>query len=527
MGKNTFYITTPIYYPSGRFHIGTAYTTVIADALARFKRLEGYDVKFLTGMDEHGQKIQLKAEEEGKTPQEYVDEIAENAKKLWALLNISNDDFIRTTEPRHEAIAKKVYQKFVDNGDIYKGSYSGWYCTPCETFFTESQLVDGKCPDCGRAVGKMSEEAYFFNIKKYQERLLKFYEENPDWIQPTYRKDEMVRGFVEKGLEDLCVSRTTFDWGIRVPNDPKHVMYVWVDALSNYLSALGFLSEDDSEFKKYWPADVQIIGKDIVRFHTIYWPIFLMSLGLPMPKKMLAHSWVMMKDGKMSKSKGNVIYPDALSEKFGVDAVRFFLILSMPIDSDCEFTPEGFAELYNVNLCNDLGNLLNRTIAMINKYNGGIIGSYKGHVTDFDEEVENEVTERLLNTKEQLNALHFSNAISELWKIVSRTNKYIDQTEPWVLAKDETLKDKLNSTMYHLAENLRIFAVYLQAFLPDTAKNIFEQLGITDNSLKTLESVQEYGKITGEIKVIEKGVPMFNRLDMVKDVEEIKNLMKN
>ena len=379
-----FYVTTPIYYPSGRFHIGTAYTTTLADAMKRYKTLRGYDAYMLTGLDEHGQKIQEVALANGKTPQEHVDEIAEIAKDLWKKMKIQYDDFIRTTEPRHEKIVEKIFTKFIENGDIYKGEYEGWYCVPCETYFTPTQLVDGKCPDCGREVKMMKEEAYFFNMKKYQDRLIKFYEENPDFIDPAYRKNEIFNNFIKPGLEDLCVTRTSFDWGIKVKGDEKHVIYVWLDALTNYITALGYMSEDDTKFKKYWPADLQIVGKDIIRFHGIYWPIFLMALDLPIPKKLLAHGWIMMKDGKMSKSKGNVIYPETLINRYGLDATKYFLLKELVGGQDGLFTPEGFVERFNSDLCNDLGNLLNRTIGMLNKYFNGEIPTKPSKLTDLD-----------------------------------------------------------------------------------------------------------------------------------------------
>ncbi len=376
MENKKFYVTTPIYYPSGKFHIGTAYTTILADTIKKYKKLRGYDARLLTGLDEHGQKIQEVAEKAGKTPQEHVDEIAEYAKKLWNTMDIEYDDFIRTTEERHIKVVEKIFDKLMDNQDIYKGEYEGWYCTPCETYFTETQLVDGKCPDCGRDVRRMKEEAYFFNMKKYTDRLIKFYEENPHFIEPEFRKNELFNNFIKPGLEDLCITRTTFDWGIKVKRDPKHVIYVWLDALVNYITALGYGTDDDTLFKKYWPADLQIVGKDIIRFHAIYWPIFLMALGLELPKKIYAHGFIMMKDGKMSKSKGNVVYPEMLADRYGLDATRYFLLREFSYGQDAVFSPEGFVERFNFDLCNDLGNLLNRTIGMINKYFDGIIPNY-------------------------------------------------------------------------------------------------------------------------------------------------------
>ena len=394
MENKTFYVTTPIYYPSGKFHIGTAYTTVLADAMKRYKILRGYDSYMLTGMDEHGQKIQEVASKNGKTPQEHVDEMADAAKKLWEYMDIKYDDFIRTTEERHTKVVEDIFDRLMDQGDIYLGEYEGWYCTPCETFFTETQLVDGKCPDCGREVKKMKEESYFFNMKKYQKRLEDFYAENPDFIAPESRKNELFNNFIKPGLEDLCVSRTSFDWGVKVRKNPKHVVYVWLDALTNYITALGYGSSDTSKLEKYWPADLQIVGKDIIRFHGIYWPIFLMALDLPIPKKLYAHGWIMMKDGKMSKSKGNIVYPELLIERYGLDACKYFLLKELQFGQDGVFTPEGFVERYNIDLCNDLGNLLNRTIGMMNKYFDGVIPSLTNIKNEQDDEIESYVIEK-------------------------------------------------------------------------------------------------------------------------------------
>ncbi len=527
MKKKTFYLTTPIYYPSGKFHIGTAYTTVLGDSIKRYKILRGYDTYMLTGMDEHGQKIQDIATKNNKTPQQHVDEMAQKAKELWEKMNIQNDDFIRTTQERHTKVVEDIFDRLMEKGDIYLGEYEGWYCVPCETFFTQTQLVDGKCPDCGREVKKMREESYFFNMKKYQEKLEEFYKENPDFIAPESRKNELFNNFIKPGLEDLCVSRTSFDWGIKVKKNPKHVVYVWLDALTNYITALGYGSADDSKFKKYWPADLHIVGKDIIRFHGIYWPIFLMALDLPLPKKLYAHGWIMMKDGKMSKSKGNVVYPELLIERYGLDATKYFLLKELQYGQDGVFTPEGFVERFNIDLCNDLGNLLNRTIGMMNKYFDGIIPNYVGQKNEVDNELEKTVKEKIQLVTNNIDSLHISNGLSEIWNIISRTNKYIDETAPWVLAKSENEEDKekLKSVMYHLAENLRIVAIMLQPFMPETANKMFKQLGIEKGELKNWESLEKYEQIGGQ-KVIEKGQPLFMRLDMEEEVEFIREGMK-
>ncbi|WP_432353744.1 methionine--tRNA ligase [Sporosarcina sp. A2] len=522
--KKTFYITTPIYYPSGKFHIGTAYTTVASDAMARYKRLKGFDVRFLTGMDEHGQKIQEKAEEAGRPPQEYVNDIADYAKRIWKLMDITYNDFIQTTEERHKNAVQKIFQKFLDNGDIYKGEYEGWKCIPCESYFTEAQLVDGNCPDCGRPVERVAEESYFFNMKKYSDRLLQYYEDHPGFIEPESRKNEMINNFIKPGLEDLSVSRVSFDWGIKVPGDPRHVIYVWVDALTNYITSLGYLSDDDSLLNKYWPADVQVVGKDIVRFHTIYWPIFLMALDLPLPKKIFAHGFIMMKDGKMSKSKGNVVYPDMLVERYGLDATRYFLLRELPFGQDGTFSPESFVDRTNYDLANDLGNLLNRSVSMINKYFDGVVPVALAEPTEFDESLRSAMASTVQKYEESLEKMQFSIVLSELWSLVSRTNKYIDETSPWVLAKEDADRGKLASVMVHLVHSLRHIAIMLQPFMTESPKKIMEQLGLNE-SLLEWDTLGEFKTIPENTKVIEKGVPIFPRLDNEVEIQYIKEQM--
>ncbi|MER2049447.1 MAG: methionine--tRNA ligase [Solibacillus sp.] len=525
--QQTFYITTPIYYPSGKFHIGTAYTTVASDAIARYKRLKGFDVRFLTGMDEHGQKIQEKAQEANMHPQDYVNEIAEGAKKLWNTMDISYNDFIQTTETRHTDSVEKIFQKFLDNGDIYKGEYEGLYCVPCESYYTETQLVDGKCPDCGRDVQKVKEESYFFNMKKYADRLLAYYENNPEFIEPESRKNEMINNFIKPGLEDLSVSRTSFDWGIKVPGNPKHVIYVWVDALSNYITSLGYGSDNEELFNKYWPADVHVVGKDIVRFHTIYWPIFLMALDLPLPKKIFAHGFIMMKDGKMSKSKGNVVYPEMLIERYGLDATRYFLLRELPFGQDGVFSPESFVERTNFDLANDLGNLLNRTVSMMNKYFDGVIPTENLEATQFDEALKEHAESVRIRYEESMDKMQFSVVLSELWSLVSRTNKYIDETSPWVLAKDEADHDKLAAVMNNLAESLRHIAVMIQPFMTNAPKQIIEQLGLDEKSLQW-DTIETFGNVIPKnIKVAEKGTPIFPRLDAEVEVAYIREQMQS
>ncbi|MFB7141593.1 methionine--tRNA ligase [Gottfriedia sp. NPDC056225] len=536
MSNKTFYITTPIYYPSGKLHIGHAYTTVAGDAMARYKRLQGFDVFYLTGTDEHGQKIQRKAEELNVSPQEYLDNIVVGIKDLWTKLDISYDDFIRTTENRHKEVVEKIFKQLLDQGDIYLDEYEGWYSVPDETFYTETQIVDpihneegkivgGKSPDSGHPVELVKEESYFFKMSKYADRLLKYYEENPEFIQPESRKNEMINNFIKPGLEDLAVSRTSFDWGVKVPGNAKHVIYVWIDALSNYITALGYGSDQEENYKKYWPANVHLVGKEIVRFHTIYWPIMLMALDLPLPKKVFAHGWLLMKDGKMSKSKGNVVDPVVLIDRYGLDALRYYLLREVPFGSDGIFTPEGFVDRINFDLANDLGNLLNRTIAMIEKYFNGKIPSVNGTVTDFDESLQQMAKSTKESVEAAMDNMEFSVALTNIWQFVSRTNKYIDETQPWVLAKDESRVQELASVMAHLAESLRHVGILLKPFLTQTPTKVFTQLGLTEEGILSWDSLNEFGAISEGTKV-QKGDPIFPRLETEVEVAYIKEQMQ-
>ncbi len=484
MENKKYYITTPIYYPSANFHIGHCYTTVIADSIARYKKQNGYDVYFLTGSDEHGLKIQRKAEDLGITPKEYVDKIIENAKDLWSSLGIEYDRFIRTTDPDHVEVVQKIFKKLYDKGDIYKGEYKGLYCTPCESFWTESQLVDGKCPDCGRDVEEASEEAYFFRLSKYQDRLVEYIETHPEFIQPVSRKNEMINNFIKPGLEDLCVSRTTFNWGIPVSFDSKHVIYVWIDALSNYISALGYLTEDDSKFKKYWPADLHIVGKEIVRFHTIIWPILLMALDLSLPKQVFGHGWLVINGGKISKSLGNYKDPREYIATYSKDAIRYYLLREVPFGSDGTFSEDLLVSRYNTDLANTIGNLVNRTLSMLTKYFDGVI--VKSDVkTEFDDSLISLVESTKTKVDEYMNKLEIPEALDSIFEIFRRSNKYIDETTPWILAKEEN-KDKLKTVLYNLIESIRIGAILLLPFIPDTANEILRQINTKNKTLDTI-----------------------------------------
>ncbi len=527
MSKEKYYITTAIAYTSGKPHIGNNYEIVLADSIARYKRAEGYDVYFQTGTDEHGQKIELKANEAGVTPKEFVDKVAGQIRDMCDLLNISYDHFIRTTDDYHEKQVQKIFKKLYDQGDIYKGSYEGLYCTPCESFWTESQLVDGKCPDCGREVKPAKEEAYFFKMSKYADRLIEHINTHPEFIQPVSRKNEMMNNFLLPGLQDLCVSRTSFKWGIPVDFDPKHVVYVWLDALTNYITGIGYDADGNSteQYKKYWPADLHLIGKDIIRFHTIYWPIFLMALGEPLPKQVFGHPWLLMSGGKMSKSKGNIIYADDLVDFFGVDAVRYYMIHEMPYENDGNATWELIAERTNTDLANTLGNLVNRTISMSNKYFDGVVAD-KGAVDEaLDADLKAVVTGTYDKVKEKMSTLRVADAITEIFGIFKRCNKYIDETEPWVLAKDEAKSDRLSTVLYNLVESITIGASLLQPYMPETAEKIVKQL---NTSVRDFSELKKFGLYESGNKVTAEPEILFARLDMkevAKKEEELAQAM--
>ena len=529
----SFYITTPIYYPSGKLHIGSAYTTIACDVLARYKRMMNYDVFYLTGLDEHGQKIQQKAEEAGITPQAYVDGMAVGVKELWQLLDISYDKFIRTTDDYHEKVVAQVFERLLAQDDIYLGEYSGWYSVSDEEFFTESQLAEVFRDENGKVIGGVapsghevewvSEESYFLRLSKYQDRLVEFFKSQPDFITPDGRLNEMLKNFIEPGLEDLAVSRTTFTWGVPVPSNPKHVVYVWIDALLNYVTALGYGQEDHENFDKFWNGTVfHMVGKDILRFHSIYWPILLMMLDIKLPERLIAHGWFVMKDGKMSKSKGNVIYPEMLVERFGLDPLRYYLMRSLPVGSDGTFTPEDYVARINYELANDLGNLLNRTVAMINKYFGGQVPTYVENVTAFDVDLAKVVEESIAEYHKQMNAVDYPRALEAVWNIISRTNKYIDETAPWVLAKEDGDKEQLAAVMAHLAASLRVVAHLIQPFMMNTSNAIMEQLGLgLDFDLENLTLAGFPENVT----VVAKGTPIFPRLDMEEEIAYIQSQM--
>lgn len=518
MDKDKYYITTPIYYPSGKWHIGTCYTTIICDALARFKRLDGYDVFFLTGTDEHGQKIQKAAQAAGKSEKEYLDNIVGQLRNLWQVLGISYDKFIRTTDEYHKRAVQKIFTALYEKGDIYKNEYEGWYCVPCESFWTKSQLVDGKCPDCGREVQLTKEESYFFRLSKYQKVIEKLLEDNPTFLMPRSRQNEMINNFIKPGLQDLCVSRTTFDWGVQVPFDTKHVVYVWLDALFNYATALGYMGDDDSLFRKYWPADVHMMAKEIIRFHSIIWPAFLTALDLPLPGKVFGHGWIMFGSDKMSKSKGNVVDPFILSDRYGADALRYYILRVVPFGQDGVYSNEMFVKTRNSDLANTLGNLVSRTLAMVNQYFGQVPAPCEDEGTDA------ELKELNMRLYDKVAALmdepDVSGAMDAIWEVLHRANKYIDECEPWALAKDESKRTRLSGVLYNLVETIRRVAVLLQAFMPGTAAKILTSLGIKDGELSGFASLKKWGAMPAGGKVV-KGEPLFARLDINKELKEL------
>lgn len=519
MKKGNYYLTTPIYYPSGKLHIGHTYTTVAADVLARFKRFTGYDVMFLTGTDEHGEKIQVSAKEKGKDAQKYVDEMVEEIKLEWEKLDISYDEFIRTTDEKHKKAVQKIFETLYEKGDIYKSEYEGCYCIPCESFWTEKQLKENKaCPDCNRPAHLTKEEAYFFKLSKYQERLLKEFEENPKICYPTSRKNEMVNNFLKPGLDDLCVSRTSFDWGIKVPFDTKHVIYVWFDAVCNYITALGFASDNTDLYKKYWPADVHLIGKEIVRFHTLVWPAMLMALDIPLPKMIFGHGWILFDSDKMSKSKGNVVYPKPIIDRYGIDALKYFLLKEFTFGQDGNYTNRAFVTRLNTDLANDLGNLVSRSIAMIVKYNQATIPSTKEE-REFDNDLRRVATEASEKVENAINNLDFSGALEEIWKIVRRSNKYIDETTPWVLAKDEKKKERLDTVLFNLADCIRIISILINPFMKNTSEEICRQLGIGEENIQWEKTFKRDETLVGNI--VTKGKILFPRLEIDKELLEL------